>query len=730
MEPGAGAFLADFGLAKSVATGSRLTRTGQALGTPAYMSPEQARGDVSTLTPATDVWGLGCVLYQMLAGRPPFEGESPAAVVGHVLLSEPPPARRIRPDAPPGLETILRVCLAKRPGARFPDAAALRGDLDRVLRGESPRARSPRRVTLTTAALAGAVLVPIAAASTILGSRAGTVPGPRGGRGAAETDSPDPGRAEDLAAAARRIRTTDPREGARMLGEALGLQPQRWAWRIERGALLAATRDLAAAKAEWARVPTDAPEWAEANAYRLAAALLDVPPEAEAFHAVVVVEDLPRLLESGTRAGHVARALMAVSTGDWESAREQLRDQTGWIAALFRVFGEESRPSGKAAECLRDATEVLETGIPHPTVWYLRGRVRQRMGDLPGSEEDLSAALRMEPRSAAARLLRAGVRQGRGDLEGAWADAEAYLSDYPDRPAGYELRAKLRIRTGDRPGARADLVEAARRAPADPDRRYDLGTLLLDLGEAAEAERELSEAIRLRPEHPESWLNRANARSALGDDAAGADDCSRALGLRPGWLDARITRGSLRRAAGDPRGAIGDFDVAIEARPDWAELYSQRALAKEELQDLAGAEADYSAAIARKPDLFAALHNRAILRRKLQDLAGSLADCEAALRARPGDPDALGQRGLARRDLGDLPGGLADLSEAVRLRPEFAGGHANLGLALKDGGRWKEAAEAFRECLRRQPEHPLRVYYERDILECEERLAGRAAEER
>ncbi len=92
------AFLTDLGLAKSVATDCRLTRTGQALGTPEYMSPEQGRGEVSSLSPATDVWALGCVLYEMLTGEGAFRASTPAAVLVSVVEREPVALRRRRPQ--------------------------------------------------------------------------------------------------------------------------------------------------------------------------------------------------------------------------------------------------------------------------------------------------------------------------------------------------------------------------------------------------------------------------------------------------------------------------------------------------------------------------------------------------------------------------------------------------------------------------------------------------------
>ena len=84
-------FLTDFGLAKNTVTGSKFTKTGETLGTPSYMSPEQARGELADLSPASDVWALGCVLYECLAARRAFDAETPAAVIGQVLTREPPP---------------------------------------------------------------------------------------------------------------------------------------------------------------------------------------------------------------------------------------------------------------------------------------------------------------------------------------------------------------------------------------------------------------------------------------------------------------------------------------------------------------------------------------------------------------------------------------------------------------------------------------------------------------
>jgi tetratricopeptide (TPR) repeat protein len=131
----------DFGLAKRVDTRDDLTLTGQVLGTPSYMPPEQARGDGRTIGPLADVYALGAVLYHALTGRPPFAAATVVATLRQVLETEPLPPRRLVPQVARDLETIALKCLEKEPGRRYDSAAAVNADLDRFLTGEPILAR-------------------------------------------------------------------------------------------------------------------------------------------------------------------------------------------------------------------------------------------------------------------------------------------------------------------------------------------------------------------------------------------------------------------------------------------------------------------------------------------------------------------------------------------------------------------------------------------------------------
>jgi hypothetical protein len=133
--------VADFGLAKHQTAGSGVTASGAILGTPSYMAPEQAAGDGAAIGPATDVYALGAILYELLTGRPPFRSPALMDTVLQVLHDDPVPPSRLQPRTPRDLETICLKCLAKRPEQRYASAAALAEDLRRSLDGEPIAAR-------------------------------------------------------------------------------------------------------------------------------------------------------------------------------------------------------------------------------------------------------------------------------------------------------------------------------------------------------------------------------------------------------------------------------------------------------------------------------------------------------------------------------------------------------------------------------------------------------------
>jgi serine/threonine-protein kinase len=134
--------IADFGLAKCLeAADSGQTKSGTLVGTPSYMAPEQARGDVRVVGPLSDLYALGAILYELLTGRPPFQGASAMDTVTRVTRDDPVPPARLQPRTPLDLETICLKCLQKEPASRYADCFELAEDLHRFLTGEPIRAR-------------------------------------------------------------------------------------------------------------------------------------------------------------------------------------------------------------------------------------------------------------------------------------------------------------------------------------------------------------------------------------------------------------------------------------------------------------------------------------------------------------------------------------------------------------------------------------------------------------
>ncbi|MEM6456791.1 MAG: protein kinase, partial [Acidobacteriota bacterium] len=144
------AVVVDFGLVREHALSASerplssdlaLTHDGRLMGTPPYLAPEQVRGDVEQVGPASDVYGLGATFYQAFTGQPPFDGAQRIDVLRRILEDDPPPPRRLQPALPRDLETILQTCLEKSPARRYASAGEVGADLVRMRRGTAIVAR-------------------------------------------------------------------------------------------------------------------------------------------------------------------------------------------------------------------------------------------------------------------------------------------------------------------------------------------------------------------------------------------------------------------------------------------------------------------------------------------------------------------------------------------------------------------------------------------------------------
>ncbi|MCI0339961.1 MAG: tetratricopeptide repeat protein [Planctomycetales bacterium] len=631
-EPGSGrAFLTDFGLAKTVATGSRLTRTGEALGTPAYMSPEQARGEVSALTPATDVWSLGCVLYEIAAGRAPFGGDTTAAVIGRILALEPPRLRKVRGDAPAPLERLLRVCLSKRSPERYPDAAGLREDLDRVLRGERQRARLPgsrRRM-----AAAGAILLAAgtAAAAVAWPHEPASRPPAAG--------APERPEADVLVSRARVLRRADPAGAAdllRRLTESSSAAPDLV---LERAECLREAGRWREADAEYGRVLEAAPGRLDARVGRGLARW--VGRQVPGGRMPDPWEDLEAASagESGWRTS-LARAILAYSRKDWpEGEREAQAAGDEPAALLIRGLLRHHEGQGRRADqeaAIRDFSAAIALCPGLALAWFERGHARDRLGDVAGAMGDYSRAIELDPRDPTARINRGAVLAARGDHAAALSDFDRAIELDPRGAVAWSNRALVRGDRGDHAGA------------------------LADFGRALELDAKCAEA----------WYERGLLRKRLGDLTGAIADFEKALGIRPAYADAWNDRGAARKALGEVRGAMEDYTKAIECDPRHAKAWSNRGIVKMELGDRAGALEDHRRAVEADPGYARGWLNRGVVRSAQGDVDGAIEDYGRALVLDPRFPEAWSNRAAARKWQGDLAGAIADYGKALEVAPE------------------------------------------------------------
>jgi serine/threonine-protein kinase len=682
-----------------------LSRAGSVLGTPSYMAPEQARGEIDRIDERADVFALGSILCEVLTGQPAFTGRTSGEIQRKAARADTAEAlgRLDACGADAEMAALARACLAAEPEDRPRDARAVSERVSAHLASVQERLR------------------------------------------AAEIDR---ARAEARAAEERRRRRLQLGLAASLLAlttlGGLGFtyalhQQQARAARVER--LLAGARLL---RDEARARPDDVARWERARE------ALDRTAEELGPSAVAPLATLRKEVWTGLAAAEADRSLLGQLV-DIRSAQADDMDGSATNASYARAFADAgidpdssdppvagARVAGRPAPVAAALVAALDDWAAARRLWGETGSTLARLvavartADPDADRDALRAALLVEDTAERQGRLRPLVE--RSDA-GSWA------------PASLVLLGQALAGAGDVDAAVAVLRRASWSHPEDARAHFALGQVLGHVRppQPEEAIRALAVAWARQPElgghdlaHALERRGRDAEAGAIWRDLVGRrPDDGRHLGcygrhlveldrgaeaapvldravaalreairLRPDFPGAQNNLGLALRASGDLPGAVAAYREAIRLRPNLPEAHCNLGLPLRESGDLSGAVAAYHEAIRLRPGYPEAHHGLGLALRASGDLPGAVAAFREETRLRPDDPKAHYSLGLALFESGDLPGAVAAYREATRLGPDFHKAHSNLGLALRASGDLPGAVAALREAIRLRPDYP------------------------
>ncbi len=525
------AHLGDFGLAKDVemASTSGLTLSGALLGTPTFMSPEQASGDLEAIGPRSDVFAVGSVMYFALTGEVPFAGPTLLGLLRSILEDEPVPPSKRNASVPRDLEVICLKALEKEVERRYAGAEALADDLGRFARGEAIHAR-PRSLGYRASLLlrrhvkaigAGVLLAAAVIVALVFAAQARH-----------ESDQAEAQRrrnsARDLLQQTEDVERFKDRENLKAqlpnIKKAIDVDPTYALAYLRRG-----------------RVQERLGEFDEALADYKRATDLDGTLAEAFYHAGCV-----RLWKEEPDA-----ATLAEATGDFERAGTAAPGSE--FATLGQAYILTIRK--KRHEALALLETLSQANIRHADLFFLRAALHSfdlQVGDV-----------RVDFHEVDDEYL---------DYDAAQHDLTTALELDPLSPWGHAIRGRIRFGLGDLDGAYEDLRESLKLAPGNNAVAYMAARVALTLGQIDESVRWISRAIDLRPkDHYFSF--RAILYVYQEDYAVARRDADAAMAAAPTEPQARFVSALLHAIAGDKDKARADIQVSLaEWKGDLAKI--------------------------------------------------------------------------------------------------------------------------------------------------------------
>ena len=735
-------FITDFGLAKDVREGAReLTVTGDVMGTPAYMPPEQAAGDSDHIDRRSDVYSLGATLYDMLTGARPFSGPTALGIMDAVLNEEPPTPRSLCPEVSRDLETICLKCLEKEPEARYGSADLLGDDLRRFLAGEpilarplSPLGRGWRWVKRNRAiSAAGALLVAL-----VMGGGGGFVLWQAAveQERRAQAIQREQALRDEVGALLDSIEGNSERtsEDVRRVYYALIQHSEPAAIEIMISRLDNVSEMLQGVVRDTYLEATDLSE-DEVKAGHTA--LRDLPSAVDALVALTPGESV-----SETATETLGRAALVIEVRERARFRANNLSRRPTIKALIasrqgalagpiaaarvlsHALGQIEHPG--AVECLarhlaaeRDPTRAIAAGqsltrlggarAQSLLLWSrdLHGRSSFYWRSVKRGLKSIDESLDQSLGAASNHVERAEAQYDKGEFRACETSASGAIGLDDSDARAWTLRGKARYQLKDYEGARTDAQRSVQLDPEDTQGWAFLGLAHDKLGKRDSAKTAYTRGLEMAPDDPLLLRLRASVLTDLHDWSAALSDANRAIELRPTDDRAWGTRGRLHHARRHFDAAESDYRRAIDVNPDSYSAWLNLATTRWALGDFAQAESDAGRALdlAQGNSEHAAevLTNRAVFHQAQGNYEAALRDLDDALIRAPNNANALATRGSLRGVLGRTESAIADLTRALDLSPTLVDAWMNRGLFRARKGDGRGARADLDEAIRRDP---------------------------
>lgn len=725
--------IGDFGLAKDLQTQTQaqLTYDGEILGTPAYMAPEQAAGDMENLDVRADIYSAGVCFYKMLTGRCPFEEDSISYLFYRIITEEAKPPSLWNPAVPKEIDVIILKALEKSKEKRYVSAEAFEQDLIRFQRGEPIVAKPAtllervqkwlKRNIKTILPIAGIVFVTLSSLSYIIWER----------------NQEKKQRLKTLVQNVQKILEQTQNktfqnshqkikqlfDAINLLNIALSLEPVdptlerlkiNVGQEIMQQACALQEYDMASfvvTELRTVRLLSDA------QIEQLEESILEEKTKTLQFHLQRLDHWIQTLQSSTIGKGEredaifeiakmpepeiLARLHQYVQDGVLYFLQNNMRDsrKEEFYQTITLIVGRIAQPS--SCPILFKALETLSQKIR--TVPSSRRSIAevQYMANLVQSLAHLRA------KNVSSFLHRLRLDMGQGSLF--WQTTEdayqelAQVDEVSTKPVDSVpllfQRGIAFLQEGNFEAALQDFTTVIQLDPLCIEAYRNRGIIYLKQKKYAEAEQEFSQEIGIQPTW-EGYLNRGSVKTSLKDFSSALEDFQKALEKNPRAADIYYNRAFVYWNLGKFSLALQDFQKTLELDPNYTKAYMNRGILKSELHDLKGAIHDLEEAIRLNPQYIAAYVNLANFKITQSQWDEAIRYLNQAIQLDPRLEEAYINRGNAKHSRGDLEGALQDYHTALQLNPESYQTYNNRANLRMDRKEYAEALKDLNEALR------------------------------